>query len=192
MSRRLAVAGVVAALLVAGTVAFLTGVGPAPGSDASGSDVGSFPTATPASPDEGAASSTGVADTTAAPGTATTTPTPIPRPSFAFTIERVEECGSTCRDVTTTLRNEGDAEATGVVVYTRVFVGKGTDGDVVWTGRERVGTLAVGASHTATRRVELSFSEGLAIQRADGWITVQTTVQSDQRTVTYTDPRDVA
>ena len=191
MSPRLVAAGVVAVLLVAGGVAFATGFGPAPGgADASGADVESFPTATPAPPDEGSGESTGTVAATGTTGTAT--PTPAPRPSFAFTIEGVEECGQTCRDVTTTLRNEGNARATGVVVYTRVFVGQGTDGDVVWTGQERVGTLAAGASHTATRRVELSYAEGLAVRRADGWITVQTTVTSDQRTVTYTDPRDVA
>ncbi|MFB6280562.1 MAG: hypothetical protein ABEH40_00895 [Haloferacaceae archaeon] len=170
MSRRLAVAGLVAVLIAAaGVGAFASGFGPAPGGN---DEAGSFPTAT----------------ATPTPATADGTA----RPAFAFAIERVDKCGRTCRDVTTTLRNGGDASATGVVVHTRVFAGNGTDGDVVWSGTERVGRLAAGGSHTATRRVELSYREGLAVRRADGWITVQTTVESDQRTVTFTDRRDVA
>ena len=94
--------------------------------------------------------------------------------------------------MTSTLENDGTATATGVVVHTRVFVGNGTDGDVIWQGKEQVGRLAPNETHTATRRVELSYSEGLAVRRADGWITVQTTVVSDQRTVTFAQPRDVA
>lgn len=189
MPRRLVVAGVVVALLAVGAVAFLTGVGPAPGgADAGGSDVGSFPTATPVPSGSETTGASGVRGVTTTGTTGTTT---VARPAFAFTIDGVEECGQTCRDVTTTLRNDGDARATDVVVYTRVFVGNGTDGDVVWSGSERVGALPAGESHTATRRVELSYSDGLAVRRADGWITVQTTVVSDQRTVTYAEPRNV-
>lgn len=36
----------------------------------------------------------------------------------------VEECGQTCRDVTSTLSNNQDETATGVTVYTRVFAGE--------------------------------------------------------------------
>ncbi|MFB6301918.1 MAG: hypothetical protein ABEH78_03535 [Haloferacaceae archaeon] len=176
MGRQL-IAVILVALLVVGVGAVVTGFGPAPGG-ASGSDVESFPTET--------ATPSGGAGATTATGTAT------PRPAFAFTIDRIEECGQTCRDVTSTLRNEGDARATAVVVYTRVFAGNGTDGDVVWSGKERVGELPAGESHTATRRVELSYSEGLAVKNADGWITIQTTVESDQRTVTFTQRRDVS
>ncbi|MFB6156732.1 MAG: hypothetical protein ABEJ34_02690 [Haloferacaceae archaeon] len=176
MSRRLLV-GVVAVVLLAGGVAFATGFGPAPGGE-SGSEVGEFPTATATpTPSDG--------------GTGTATET-VERPAFAFTIDRIEECGRTCRDVTSTLANDGDARATNVVVYTRVFVGNGTDGDVVWSGSESVGTLDPGATHTATRRVKLSYSEGLAVRNADGLITIQTTVESDQRTVTFTRQRQVA
>ena len=63
---------------------------------------------------------------------------------------------------------------------------------MVWQGREDVGRLAPGDSHTTTRRVELSLAEGAAVERADGWITVQTTIQSDGQTVTVTEPWQVA
>lgn len=182
MSRTASAVALAALLIVLGGVAFATGIGPAPGGDgASGSDVEEFPTATPTA--SGGVTATETTETaTAAPG----------RPAFAFAIDRVERCGRTCRDVTSTLTNRGDAPATGVVVYTRVFVGNDTEGDVVWSGRESVGRLAPGATHTATRRVELSYREGFAVRRADGWITIQTTVRSDQRTVTVADRRDVA
>lgn len=172
MDRRLLAVGLAVAL-VAGGAAFAAGFGPASGGSDEPEDE-PFPTAT-------ATPAGGTSDGTATPG-----------PAFEFAIDRMEECGRTCRDVTSTLRNGGDARATGVVVRTRVFVGNGTDGDVAWSGRERVGALAVGGSHTATRRVELSYSEGFAVRRADGWITIQTTVTSDQRTVTFTDRRQVA
>lgn len=180
------IAGVVVALVLVGAgAAFVTGFGPAPGgADASGSDIEEFPTQTPSDAAGGATTGTAVADGTATP--------PPDSPAFQFTIDRVEECGDTCRDVTSTLRNNGTAPATGVVVYTRVFVGNDTDGDVVWQGKEEVGRLDANATYTATRRVELSYSEGLAVQRADGWITIQTTVETADQTVTFSERRQVS
>jgi hypothetical protein len=71
-------------------------------------------------------------------------------------------------------------------------VGQGTDGNVAWEGRASVGTLEAGASHTATRRVALSYGEAFAIRQHGGWVTVQTTVQTADGTVTFTEPRKVA
>jgi hypothetical protein len=135
---------------------------------------------------------------TATPSTETatdgngTTATATPRPPFGFAIENIENCGQTCRDVTSTLRNQQDTTAEGITVYTRIFAGQGTDGDVVWQGNESVGTLGAGESYTTTRQVELSFSEALKIQNDDGWITVQTTVETADQTVTFSDERQVA
>jgi hypothetical protein len=191
----LAVVGVLS-LVAAGVLgAFATGFGPAPGGD-SGSDVESFPTATPAETAGGdGAGETATATTADGDGageTATPTATTATTPPFTFSIDSIEECGRTCRDVTSTLTNRQDATAENVTVYTRVFVGNGTDGDVVWEGSEPVGTLDAGESYTATRRVELSYSDALTIQQSGGWITVQTTVQTDDRTVTFSDQRQVA
>lgn len=111
---------------------------------------------------------------------------------FGLRIESVESCGQTCRDVTATLINQQDRRATGVTVRMRVHTGKGTDGDVVWEGNQEVGALAAGGSHTETRRIELGYFEALAVQRADGWITIVLTIRTDRQTVTFRERRDVA
>jgi len=116
---------------------------------------------------------------------------PKPDPAFDFTVDRIEECGRTCRDVTSTLTNDG-AAATDVTVHTRIYAGNGTDGDVVWEGRERVGTLEDGESYTTTERVGLSLADGVVIRSAGGWITVRTTIRADEKTVTTTRRRRVS
>jgi hypothetical protein len=180
---------VVAAVLVAAVgVAYATGVGPAPGGD--DATIESFPTETPASDGSGGGGATAGTPTDDGGGTAETTATRT-RPPFTFAIERIEECGRTCRDVTSTLTNRQDATARNVTVYTRIFVGNGTDGDVVWSGKKAVGDLGPGESYTATERVELSLAEASSVKAHDGWVTVQTTVQTADRTVTYTRHRDV-
>jgi hypothetical protein len=181
----------VGAVLLLVAAAFATGIGPAPSGDAGGMDgtgTEAFPTRTPTATAAPTTQSGGaVAD---AAGTTETTETATP-PAFAVTIDRVESCGWTCRDVTSTLRNDGGTTATSVVVHSRVFVGNGTDGDVAWRGEERVGRLEPAATHTATHRVELSYGEAVGVRNADGWVTVQTTVVSDQRTVTFAERRNV-
>lgn len=189
MNRLLVVA--LAVLVVGVAAAFATGLGPAPGGD-SGDEITDFPTATATpTPSGDGGGSVSVADATAT-GSAESTATPEPRPAFATTVESVENCGRTCRDVTSTVRNDGTADATGVTVYTRILVGQDTSGDVVWQGREDVGRLPAGDAYTTTKRVELSLAEAAAVERADGWITIQTTIQSDQRTVTFAESRQVA
>ncbi|WP_311171599.1 hypothetical protein [Halobellus ordinarius] len=150
-------------------------------------DTEPFPTATatqtPASGDDGGAE--GATTTAASTGT--------PTPPFAFTIDNIEECGQTCRDVTSTLTNQQDTTAEDVTVYTRMFAGNETnEDDEVWRGSADVGTLEPGESHTETRRVELSLSDGLAIQNAGGWITIQTTVETADQTITFSERRKVA
>ena len=175
--RLLLVGGVVAfVVVVGGAAAFATGFGPAPG----GSDeaIGDFPTST--------------ATPTPSSGVVAASTTSEPRPEFAFTVDRTESCGQTCRDVTSTLENTGNETATGITVYTRIYAGQDTSGDVIWQGTEDVGSLDPVATVTTTMRVELSLSEAATVQRERGWITVQTAVESDQRTVTFTDSRQVA
>jgi hypothetical protein len=180
----LAFVGVLLVVLAGVVGALVTGVGPLPSGEAQAGadgDAEPFPTATPAA---GSTGDGGDGDGT----TATATPTP----PFDLAIDAIEECGQTCRDVTSTLTNQQDTTARNVTVYTRIFVGNGTGGDVAWQGRERVGTLEAGGTATATRRVDLSYSEALAVQRNGGWITVQTTVETADRTVTFSDRRQVA
>jgi len=123
------------------------------------------------------------------PGAATPTPG---APPFSLSIDRLEECGSTCRDVTLTLRNDQARTATEVGVTSTIYAGRDTDGTVVWTGYEYVGELDAGESFTTTRRVDLSLRQGLAIRNADGYILIQTTIEYDGRVVTFTRERRVA
>lgn len=182
MLRSLLLVVLTVGVVAAGALGFAA-VGPAPDDGDLGDD--EFPTAT-AAPDDGSSSSGG--ESTATAGTAT----PVAAP-FAVTVDDVENCGTTCRDVTVSLTNRQADDATGVDVYTRVFAGNSTDeADLVWSGQESVGRLDAGATHTTTRRVELSYSEALAVQDADGWVTVQTTVQTDDRTVTFSERRQVS
>lgn len=174
-------------LAVAVGVAFYTGIGPAPGGNDSSDTITDFPTATPTGhgPEDGDSASMSSSVTTA---------TSSSTPPFTFTIDAIEDCGQTCRDVTATLHNHQNEAATGVTVYTRIFAGQNnteTD-DIVWEGKESVGTLDANASHTTTRRVELSLQQALEIEQNDGWITIVTTVESDERTVTFRDSEQVA
>ncbi|MDZ7701396.1 MAG: hypothetical protein U5J98_04635 [Halobacteriales archaeon] len=181
MNRTHVIGGILVVLVLAMGLgwAVYSGVGPAPGGTDSGEPLTDFPTATPGDD----SSSTGESG-----------PTATAEPPFAFTIDAVEECGQTCRDVTASLHNNQDESATGTTVFTRVFAGQdNTDtDDLVWEGKEEVGTLDAGATHTATRRVELSLQDGLKIDQHDGWITIVTTVQTDERTVTFRDSEQVA
>lgn len=170
-------AAVAALLLVASGAALLAGVVPLPGD----ADVGETPRPT----------ATVGGGATATPGGATATPGSADV-QFRLDIRNVEECGTTCRDVTSTLTNVGTASASNVVVRTRLYAGNSTDeSDRIWEGSEDVGTLDAGGSHTTTKRVTLSTSEAFAVQQADGWVTIRTTIRSDQRTVTITERRDV-
>jgi len=173
---------VVVALLFAGVGgAFVAGLD-ASQAERSDEDTSEFSTATT----EATESDTGPSDTGDSDGGVARIP------PFAFTVDAIEGCGRTCRDVTSTLTNQQNSTAADVTVYTGIYAGNTTDGDVVWEGSEDVGTLEAGASYTTTRRVDLSFSDAVAIQRAGGWITIRTTIETADRTVTLTSRRKVA
>lgn len=111
---------------------------------------------------------------------------------FTLVVDNVESCGTTCRDVTTTMTNAGDASASDISVRTTLFAGNSTDeSDQVWEGTEDVGTLAAGESYTTTKRVQLSWGEAYAVQQADGWVTIRTTIRTAEGTVTLTERRNV-
>ena len=132
----------------------------------------------PGSPDAGGAATTDpdAPATDAAAASQPGTPTAAP-PPFGFEIVTTEPCGQTCRDVTVELTNNRNAVATGVTVSTRIFAGnETTEQAMVWDGQEDVGRVAAGETVTSTRRVELGFSGGIAVQNSDGWVTIVTTV----------------
>ncbi|MFW6321482.1 MAG: hypothetical protein ACOC0Z_06480 [Halohasta sp.] len=112
---------------------------------------------------------------------------------FAFSIDRIQECGAACREVTTTLTNSRDGTASDVTVTTALYAGENTtdDGARLWEGSEDVGTLDPDDSETTTRRVDLSIDEASRLSEAGGWVTIETTVESDERTVTFRDSREV-
>lgn len=176
MNRKYLIGGALVIIVLAAAVGAMvyTGAGPAPGGD-SGDSIEEFPTEESAG-DDGSEPS---------PSTETE--------SFTFTIDETTECGTTCRDVTATLNNEQNETATGVTTYIRIYAGENnTDtNDVVWEGTVDVGTLEAGASYTTTERVELSLREARKVDQNDNWITIQTTVESDDTIVTFQESKQV-
>jgi len=177
MNRTYLIGGAVVVLVVAVGLgaALYTGMGPAPGGD-SGDEIEEFPTEDDDESDDSDAMSSDEME------------------PFSFAIDDIEECGETCRDVTSTLNNNQDETATNVTVYIRIFAGQdNTDtDDIVWEGTEDVGTMTAGEEHTGTERVELSLQDARKIDQEDGWITILTTVESDDTTVTFQDSERVA
>ena len=177
MNRTYLIGGIAVVLVVAVGLgaALYTGAGPAPGGD-SGDEIEDFPTADDADTED--------SDTTS----------PDETDPFSFGIDEIEECGDTCRDVTATLDNNQNETATNVTVYIRIFAGQdNTDTeDIVWEGTEDAGTMAAGEDHTTTERVELSLQDARKIDQENGWITILTTVESDDTTVTFQDSEQVA
>lgn len=140
----------------------------------------------------------GVAESTATPpptGTVYTQPgegTVEEQPPFTFEIDTIEKCGETCRDVTATLYNNQQQAASNVSVYTRIYAGNSTaEEDRIWSGDEQIGDVTAGGSATQTQRVELSTRDGFAVQQNDGWITILTTVNSEETTVSFKNQRSV-
>lgn len=111
---------------------------------------------------------------------------------FAFRIEGIENCGETCREVTATVENTRSESAEEVTVRTRIFAGENSTDEQIWENTETVGTLAAGETDSSTERVDLSLTEAYAIERSDGWITIETTVESAEETVTIRETRQVA
>jgi hypothetical protein len=190
MNQRLfGVVAVVAVVLVAG--AFVLPDGPVPGANgdepADGATDGAAGDGGDEASDGGSRSSasTPLVTVSGVEGTATD------QEPFAFAIDEIEQCGSTCRDVTSTVTNQQSSEATGVDVTTDIYAGNETSNDPIWSGEEAVGTLPAGESYTATKRVELGMSDALAVERNDGWITIETTIESDSKTMTIIERRDV-
>lgn len=171
--------GALVVLVVGGAAlgAVVTGFGPAPGGDSG----------TPAPTPE----STGTVYDGSGGGDGSTATADAP--PFSFRIDRVEKCGQTCRDVTATLYNDQETAASNVTVYTQMYAGNSTSSDDrVWSGTEQVGSMAASSEHTSTNRVELTLGEASQIQNEDGWITVVTTVETAETTITFKNRRQVA
>ncbi|MFC7098066.1 hypothetical protein [Halobaculum marinum] len=186
----LAVLAIVGVVAVGGAAAFVAGIGPLGDLGGGGSDtVTETPQSTGTVYDDAGADGSGdaAADSASAGDDDTNS-----LPPYTFAVQSIEQCGQTCRDVTVRLDNNRNETATGVSVFTRIYAGNSTDqGDMVWEGKRDVGAMDAGGSTTETSRVELSFSEAYQVQQADGWITIVTTIESDDVTITFRERRDV-
>ena len=106
---------------------------------------------------------------------------------YALDIRSIEKCGSTCRDVTAALTNEGASARRNVTATTEVYA----DGDLLWSGNESVGTLSAGESHASTKRVRVGYAGGMKIRANDGYVTIVTVVRSDDGTTEFSERRKV-
>lgn len=109
-------------------------------------------------------------------------------PDFTFAVQRIEECGTTCRDVTVAATNRMDESAANVEVETVITTG----GDEIWTGTESFPEVAASETKTRTKRVELSYLEAAKVKNNDGYITVTTTITWDGGEQTFSERRKVA
>lgn len=188
MSRITLAAGVVVLLVVGAVVGLAYGVGPAPGGADSSEDFEDFPTESDAASTDSSSSDSSTADDGSGDGDTQAATSP----PFVFSIDNIEECGTTCRDVTVTLFNQRNETAENVTVYTRIYAGNSTaEDDRIWQGKEDVGTMSADSSVTATKRVSLSYADAYAVEQNDGWVTIVTVVQSDGETVRFEEQRDV-
>jgi hypothetical protein len=107
---------------------------------------------------------------------------------FEFSIRTVSTCGLTCRDVTVSATNTGNATATNVTVETRLEAGE----TVVWRGNESVERLEPNESATATKRVRFGVFDAIQVRQNDGYVTANTTVTWDGGRETFDVRRKVA
>ncbi|WP_135829604.1 hypothetical protein [Halorussus halobius] len=129
---------------------------------------------------------TGTADDAPAGDAETRTPGSDSR--YDFAIQRVESCGTTCRNVTARLSNEGSEPREDVRVTTAIYA----EDDLLWRGNETVSRLAGGETYTSTRQVTLGLGEAATIQGNDGYVTIVTLVRSPDGVVRFEDRRQVA
>ncbi|WP_224447810.1 hypothetical protein [Haloprofundus salilacus] len=105
-----------------------------------------------------------------------------------FSVGEIEECGTTCRDVTAQVKNTGNESVDDIDVTVRIFA----DDDEVWNGNVEVGAVDAGEVQEQTIRVELGYMDAYKIKQNDGYITVRTTVTTAEGSFEFTERRKVA
>lgn len=108
-------------------------------------------------------------------------------PPFSFGVEKIEKCGDTCRKVTASITNNQN-ESKDVTVRSVIY----TDGEKIWEGKSRLGSLESGETRTDTKTVKLSYMEAYKVKQNDGKILVKTYVVTEDATYVFKERRDVA
>lgn len=167
MDRRVVTAATLVVLALAGLATSAPGLG----------SLGGSPATTPVvAPSDGSSSSGAASNTGSAP--------------FRLELLSVEECGTTCRDVTQRLHNQQDTAASGVSVNARIYAGNGTDSKL-WEDDRQVGVIEAGGQTTSTERITLGPLDVAKLEANGGWVTIVVTVTSDRATVELTRRKDV-
>lgn len=112
-------------------------------------------------------------------------------PAFTTTVKEITKCGQTCSEISAKFTNQMEEDATNVTIYTRIYAGNGTDGDRIWMDNRPVGKIPAETSEHTIDRIELGMFDVPKVSATDGWITIETTVESDQATVTFVSNRKV-
>lgn len=184
------VVAVVVVIAAVGAYAVLAGIGPFSTGNGD-ANAGNYPTASPGNTYGSGGNGSGGGGSGSG-GTAGNASSGGSGPPFAFGIDSITKCGQTCRKVKATLHNRQSTAAENVTVYSRIYAGNDTKSkNRVWAGKQPVGHLAAGGSYTGTQTVKLSFSQAYSVKQHGGWITVVTTVQTANRTVSFQSRRDV-
>ncbi|WP_224270157.1 hypothetical protein [Haloprofundus salinisoli] len=105
-----------------------------------------------------------------------------------FSVGEIEECGTTCRDVTAQVKNTGNESVDDIDVAVRISA----DDDEVWDGSVEVGSVGAAETQQQTIRVELGYMDAYKIKQNDGHITVKATVTTAEGTFEFTERRKVA
>ena len=87
---------------------------------------------------------------------------------FEATVENLSTCGPTCRNVTATLRNEGETPATNVSLDMHLTA----NGSQVWTGTRSIGRLEPGATVRWVQSADVGFGGSGTVLENDGYVTI--------------------
>ncbi len=111
----------------------------------------------------------------------TRTEADAPKEEVDFALETGEptSCGLTCREVSATLTNTGNADAHDVTATMTIYSG----GQKLQTETHRVGTLPAGEQVTVRKRISLSFSEANRVRQHGARIVL--VVESKEKTETF-------
>ena len=87
---------------------------------------------------------------------------------FEATLENLSTCGPTCRNVTATLRHEGETAATNVSLDMRLTA----NGTQVWSGTRSIGRLEPGATVGWVQSADVGFGGSGTVMKNDGYVTI--------------------